>query len=120
MLVPCLAYVLWLEGSGRGHWTTPHLWWLFIVGGLVTMIPLWLFAHSARGLPLSTIGLMQYIAPTLQFLVGVLVFRQPVAPVFWVGLVIVWAGCLVYISGRLTGPGTRPGAARSEGLTSVR
>ncbi|MGA4670848.1 EamA family transporter RarD [Propionibacteriaceae bacterium Y1923] len=120
MLVPCLAYVVWLEANGQGHWSHPNLWWLFIMGGLITMIPLWLFAFSARGLPLSAIGLLQYIAPTMQFLFGVLLFRQQVSAAYLGGLVIVWTGCLVYITGLVKGARERQEAARSEGLTSVR
>ncbi|MGA4506815.1 hypothetical protein ACQB6R_00590 [Propionibacteriaceae bacterium G1746] len=59
-------------------------------------------AYSAWGLPLSTIGLMQYIVPTMQFLIGVLVFGHQVSLGYWIGLVVVWAGCLVYISGLLS------------------
>lgn len=102
MLVPSLAFVFWVESRGEGHFAAPNMWWLFIVGGVITMIPLWLFAFSARGLPLSTVGVLQYIAPTMQFLVGVLIFRQQVSTEYWIGLVVVWIGCLVYITGLLT------------------
>ena len=99
MLLPSLVFLGWLEGRGEGHFTTPGLWWLFIVGGLLTMIPLWLFAIAARGLPLNTVGVLQYIGPTLQFLLGLLVFGQRPSVGYWVGLVIVWVGCAVYLVG---------------------
>lgn len=99
MLVPSLAYVLWLEDRGQGHFTTPGLWWLFILGGLVTMVPLWLFAISARGLALSTVGVLQYIGPTVQLLLAVLVFHQSVSTAYWVGMVVVWVGCATYMRG---------------------
>ena len=108
MLVPSLVFVGWLESRGQGHFTAPNMWWLFMAGGLITMIPLWLFAYSARGLPLSTVGVMQYIAPTMQFLLGVLFFRQQVSAEYWTGLVVVWTGCLVYASGLLTKKGPPP------------
>ena len=114
MMVPSLVLVLLLETRGEGHFTTPGLWWLFIIGGLITMVPLWLFAYSARGLPLSTVGVMQYIAPTMQFLLGVLLFKQAVSPAYWIGLVVVWSGCAVYLSGLVAAARTRQEAARNE------
>lgn len=111
MLVPSLVLVGWLETHGQGHFGAPNMWWLFMAGGLITMVPLWLFAHSARGLPLGTIGVMQYIAPTMQFLLGVLLFRQPVSSEYWFGLVVVWTGCLVYASGLVGAARTRQQAA---------
>lgn len=117
MLLPCLAYVMWLESRDQGHFTQPTMWWLFMLGGLVTMIPLWLFAHSARGLPLSTIGVMQYIAPTMQFLLGVFLFRQSVSAEYWIGLVVVWVGCVVYITGLVPKKGPPPAERPPNGHT---
>jgi chloramphenicol-sensitive protein RarD len=73
MLLPFgLAYVLWLQMAGQGHgFASPSgfAWGLF--SGLATVLPLALFAWSARRLPLSTIGFVQFLAPTLQFAIGV-------------------------------------------------
>lgn len=113
MLIPSLAFVWWVESRGQGQFTAPNMWWLFMVGGLITMIPLWLFAYSARGLPLSTIGVMQYIAPTMQFLLGVLLFRQSVSTGYWIGLIVVWVGCAVYITGLVAAARTRHEGARA-------
>ncbi|MGD7732732.1 EamA family transporter RarD [Propionibacteriaceae bacterium G57] len=101
MLVPSLIYLFVLESRGQGHWTAPNMWWLFMLGGLLTMVPLWLFAIAAKGLPLGTVGVLQYIAPTSQFLLGLFVFGQHVSAGYWAGLVVVWIGCLVYLSGML-------------------
>jgi chloramphenicol-sensitive protein RarD len=57
----------------------------------VTAIPLLAFGAAAIRIPLSTIGLLQYIAPALQFSIGVLVFREPMPPVRIVGFALVWA-----------------------------
>ena len=99
MILPSLVYLGWLESTGRGHFMVPGMWWLFMLGGLITMIPLWLFAIAARHLTLGTVGVLQYIAPTIQFLIGVIWFGQQVSAGYWIGLMIVWAGCLVYLWG---------------------
>ena len=98
MLVPSLIFLVIWEGQGRGHFVSP-LWWLFIAGGVLTMVPLWLFAVGARGLPLGTLGILQYIGPTMQFLLGLIVFGQNVSLGYWVGIVIVWLGCACYVAG---------------------
>ena len=78
MLPLVLAYFGWLSLSGAMQWQlTAELWWLLPIAGLITTVPLTLFAHGARGLPLATLGFTQYLAPTLNFLLAVLVFREP-------------------------------------------
>lgn len=99
MLLPALFFLVTLESSGRGHVGVPNYWWLFPVSGVVTLIPLWLFATAARGLPLGTLGVLQYIGPTIQFLLGLVVFGQRPSTVYWLGLVVVWVGCAVYLWG---------------------
>jgi chloramphenicol-sensitive protein RarD len=64
---------------------------LLVVGGLVTIVPLLLFASSLRLIPLSTIGILQYISPSLQFLLGVLLYHEPFDHAQLVGFVAVWA-----------------------------
>ena len=63
--------------------------------GLLTAVPLVLFAVSAQSLPLSTIGLLQYITPTMQFLLGVAVFHEPMSPTRWAGFGLVWLALVV-------------------------
>ena len=71
------------------------------------MVPLLCFAAAATRLPLSTLGLLQYIAPTLQFLLGVLYFGEDMSPGRWVGFALVWLALVI-----LTAYGSaRPGAA---------
>ena len=79
MLTPvALGYLVFLQVTGR--LTFGHLGWehtlLLIASGLVTVVPLLFFAAATTRLPLSTLGLLQYIAPTLQFLLGVLYFGE--------------------------------------------
>ena len=71
-------------------------WSFLILAGPVTSIPLLLFGFSARRVPLSMLGFIQYIAPTLQFLLGVFVYQEPFPPARLVGFSIIWAALLIY------------------------
>jgi chloramphenicol-sensitive protein RarD len=98
LLTPlALVYLGFLEVTGRG--TFGHLGWgfnLLLVGtGLVTLVPLLFFAASATRLPLSTLGLLQYLAPTLQFLLGITYFGESMSPGRWVGFGLVWLALVV-------------------------
>lgn len=95
--VPAGAYVAWLAATGSGHFgvaATDTLW--LIVGGPITAIPLILFSVGARSLPLSTIGVMQYIAPTIAFLIAVFVFGEPFSPVQAVAFGLIWTGLVIF------------------------
>jgi chloramphenicol-sensitive protein RarD len=104
LLLPALAYVVFLEATGRGTFTSHGVGHtlLLIGGGLVTMVPLLAFAAAAVRIPLSMIGLLQYLAPVLQFTFGVLVFHEQMPPERWLGFAIVWLALIV-----LTIDGTR-------------
>lgn len=69
----------------------PGLSLLLATSGVVTAVPLVLFAASARRVPLTMLGLLQYLTPTLQFLCGVLVFKESMSAERWVGFGLVWA-----------------------------
>ena len=69
---------------------------LLIFGGALTALPLIGFAFAVRRVPLSTVGLMQYIAPTLQFLVGVLVFHERFRPRPRVGFAFIWVALAIF------------------------
>lgn len=95
-----LAWMGW--GAARGTAAWPHsgrVAVLLMVAGILTAVPLWLFAIAAPGIPLGTLGILQYMTPTMQFLLGLFVFGQPVSPRFWAGLVLVWIGSVVYLAG---------------------
>jgi chloramphenicol-sensitive protein RarD len=77
----------------EGSWMTMIL--LALVG-VVTAVPLLLFASAAHSIPLYMIGILQYIAPTCQFLLGVLVFHEPFTPVRMVGFSLIWAALALY------------------------
>lgn len=70
--------------------------WLLASAGPVTAIPLLLFAAGARRIPLSTLGLLQYIAPTLQLLIGVWIFHEPFSGNRLIGFMFIWAGLALY------------------------
>ncbi|WP_055479067.1 EamA family transporter RarD [Sphaerimonospora mesophila] len=98
LLVPTLTYLIVIEGNGTGafgHQGAGHAL-LMATTGIVTAIPLMCFNGAAIRVPLSTIGLLQYITPTLQFLCGVLVAREVMPPSRWVGFAVVWLALCVF------------------------
>lgn len=92
LFLPALAYALILELDGDA--TFGHTGWipglLLASAGLVTAVPLLLFGAAAVRIPLTTLGPLQYVTPTLQFLLAVIVFHEPVPPLRLAGLVLVW------------------------------
>jgi len=70
---------------------------LFLIGsGVATTIPLLMFASAAKQIPLSIVGMLQYIAPTLQFLIGVLVYKEPFDFAHFIGFSIVWVALIIF------------------------
>lgn len=99
VLAPLAAgYLLWLGAVGTGTMgTSVPSSTLLVLAGPVTAIPLWLFALAAPRLPLGVVGMLQYLAPTIQFLLGITIFGQQVSASYWLGLVLVWVGSAVYL-----------------------
>lgn len=96
LLVPALGYVFWLGPSGvflAGDVTTS---WLLFGCGFVTAIPLILYANGAKGLRLTTIAIMQYIAPTMIFLCAVVVFNEPFGLARMIAFPMIWAALIIY------------------------
>jgi chloramphenicol-sensitive protein RarD len=90
-----LAYLIWLGNSGDGHFTySLTLTLLLIGGGAVTAIPLLLFNGSTNRLPLTLIGLLQYITPTIQFCIGVWYYNEDMSTARWVGFLIIWVALM--------------------------
>jgi len=71
---------------------------LLIGAGLATTIPLLMFASAARSIPLWLVGLLQYIAPTLQFMIGVFLYKEPFSQHQLIGFGIVWAALIVFLA----------------------
>jgi chloramphenicol-sensitive protein RarD len=99
VLLPfAVAYLFWCESAGTGalgH-AGPAIHALLIGSGPLTAIALFLFAYGARRLPYSTVGVLQYIAPTLQFACGVFAFHEPFARTRAIGFALIWAALLIY------------------------
>jgi chloramphenicol-sensitive protein RarD len=98
MFLPALIYLGYLAARGTGTFGSAGLpTSLLLAGaGLATAIPLILFTKGARAVPLSTLGVLQYIAPTLQFLVGVVIFREGFSQSQTIGFTIIWTALLLY------------------------
>lgn len=99
LLSPFALMVLaWLVGHGQSHafsaGATSML--LLMSTGVATMVPLGCFAAATRRLPLSTVGMLQYIAPTLQFIIAVVVVHEPMSPLRWIGFVLIWIALGVF------------------------
>jgi chloramphenicol-sensitive protein RarD len=98
LCLPALGYTLWLASKGQGHF---HLdggydMWLLAGTGLVTAIPLILYANGAKLLTLTTIAIMQYSAPTMIFLIAVFVFKEPFSATKLAAFAFIWAALAVY------------------------
>ena len=94
-----LAYVVWLTMHGQNSFintSSDTTRWLMIASGPVTAIPLLLFASGARRLPLSVLGLLQYISPTLQLLIGIWFFHESFTAARMVGFIVIWSALAVY------------------------
>jgi chloramphenicol-sensitive protein RarD len=98
LFLPALAYLVFCEMSGQGAFlhSGPKADWMMIGAGLVTTVPLLLFASAAPRVPLTTIGILQYINPTMQFLLGVLVYKEPFTNERLIGFGMVWAGLALF------------------------
>jgi chloramphenicol-sensitive protein RarD len=98
LVVPSLAYLLWLGADGSGTFTTEGLGHtaLLAAGGIVTAVPLMLFGAAAIRIRLTTLGLLQFIAPVMQFLIGVLVYDEPMPLSRLAGFGLVWIALLVF------------------------
>lgn len=97
LLAPFAATFLgWLIATGRDTYDVGagHAL-LLAASGVVTAVPLLLFAAAARRVPLSTLGLMQYIGPTLQFIIGVFVAHESMSSGRWLGFGLIWAALVL-------------------------
>ncbi len=104
LLTPFAAgYLIWAETAGigvLGH-SSALVTTLLLAGGVVTSVPLVLFAYGARLVPYSTIGILQFIAPTMQLVCGLVVFGESIGPERMAGFVLIWSGLLIYVANAL-------------------
>jgi len=114
MVLPALAWIIWAESGHGGGFIHGWSWrtdTLLVLSGVITAVPLIAFAYGVQRVPLSVVGLLQYIGPTLQFLVGVLIFGEPFALSKLVGFGFIWAGLVVFAISGLTQPKASPVSA---------
>ncbi|MEU0633391.1 EamA family transporter RarD [Streptomyces sp. NPDC005989] len=92
VFVPALGYLLWLGARGESTFTSGGIGHaaLLASAGLVTAVPLVLFGAAAIRVPLSTLGLLQYLAPVFQFALGIVYFHEAMPPERWAGFALVW------------------------------
>jgi len=97
----CLAYVLWIEAHGAGHFLSgpAAVFWL-IASGPATATPLALFAWAARRMPLSALGFLQFLAPTISFVIAV-VQGEAFTPLNALAFGFIWLGAAVFVAGVL-------------------
>ncbi len=99
LLLPfAVGSLLWLAAHGQNALATsePLVQWLLIGSGPVTVVALLFFAAGARRIPLATLGLLQYVSPTLQLLIGVLVYGEAFGGSALFGYALIWSALLLY------------------------
>jgi chloramphenicol-sensitive protein RarD len=104
LLAPfALGYLVWceLQGIGTLGHSSARVSALLLLGGIVTSVPLFLFSYGARRVPYSTIGVLQFIAPSLQLACGLIVFREPFETARAAGFALIWLGLLIYSANAL-------------------
>jgi chloramphenicol-sensitive protein RarD len=98
LALPALGYAIWVQVNGAGHFigAGAENTWLLLGCGVVTATPLILYANGAKLLRLSTIGIMQYIAPTIVFFIAVFAFKEPFGYERAVAFGLIWLALLIY------------------------
>jgi chloramphenicol-sensitive protein RarD len=116
LFLPALGFLLWSETHGQGGFVATQAsgGWslaadaLLIFGGALTAIPLIAFAEAVRRIPFSIVGLMQYMAPTMQLLCGVLIFGEPFGSDRMIGFALIWIALAIFATEGLLRSRRRP------------
>ncbi len=97
LLLPAVAFLAFLASRGEGTFASfgPGHAALLVASGVVTAVPLLCFGAAAIRVPLSTIGMLQYLAPVLQFLIGVVIYDEPMPPSRLAGFALVWVALML-------------------------
>jgi len=104
LFLPAIGFALWSEAGHGGGFFGGWGWrndLLLILGGAVTALPLIGFAYGVKRIPLSLVGILQYIAPSLGLLLGVFFFREPFDSAKALGFAAIWTGLLLFIGDSL-------------------
>jgi chloramphenicol-sensitive protein RarD len=98
--LPAGAALSWLYGQGLGHApaATSGEWILLGVCGCVSLVPLLCFTEAAKRMPLSVLGFFQFLSPTLQFLLGVFVYKEPFGLHQWMSFGLIWLGLTIFLA----------------------
>jgi chloramphenicol-sensitive protein RarD len=98
LFIPAVIYLLYAENQASGAFG--HLGItitiLLVLVGVITALPLLLFGYAARTIPLTLLGILQYIAPTFQFLLGVYLYQEPFTVTRLVGFIFIWLALLIF------------------------
>jgi chloramphenicol-sensitive protein RarD len=102
LALPAAVVLAQASAAGTAAWgQEARLDWLLVLAGGVTAAPLLMFAAAARRLRYATLGLLQYLSPTLQFAEAVLIFGEPLRPYHLVTFGLIWTGCALYAADSL-------------------
>jgi len=95
---PALCFIVWLAATGENHFANSNAinTWLLLGTGVITAVPLLLYANGAKLLKLSTMGILQYIAPTTIMLIGVFVFEEPFGRAQMIAFPMIWLALILY------------------------
>lgn len=98
-----LAVILYMEFTGQGAYVMgePHQWALLAVAGIITGIPLLLFSLAANRIPLVSLGLTEYISPSMALVLGIFLYKEPFDIIQLVTFVIIWIGLVVFTLGEM-------------------
>ncbi|HEX5534090.1 MAG TPA: EamA family transporter RarD [Actinomycetales bacterium] len=93
-----LGYIVFLMLTGASTFENHGVWHVVLMMGtaVITVVPLLCFGGAATRIPLSTLGLMQYLTPTVQFILGLVVFGEPMPPMRWVGFGLIWLALALF------------------------
>jgi chloramphenicol-sensitive protein RarD len=98
LVIPAMLYLVFAQAQGTGaflHTGLPSDL-LMIGAGIATTIPLIFFASAARQIPLTMMGLLQYVAPTIQFMLGVFLYKEPFDHAHLIGFGLVWIALVIF------------------------
>jgi len=110
LLVPiAFAVILYFELSGKGAFTVaePYQWGLLAVAGVLTGTPLMLFAMAANRINLVTLGITEYISPSITLILGIFLFREPFDLIQFITFAIIWVGLVVFTIGEVKEQGRK-------------
>ena len=96
MIIPAVGYIWLLSNRGTGQFgSNTHSTLLLMTAGIVTAVPLLLFNGATSRIPLSTMGLLQYLNPTMQFAIGILIRHEKMSQGRWAGFILIWVALVL-------------------------